>query len=236
MGLQRVRHDWATFTNPFIMKIESIEHGHACLHTPCCSVAQSFPTLCDPMDCSPPGFLVLHHLPELAQTHVHWGGDAIQPSCPLLLLPSIFPCIRVFSNEFAHRISWPKCWSFSFSISASNEYSGLISFRINWFDLLAVQGTLKCLLQHHSSKTSILRHILYGPAPTAIRDYWENHSFDHTNVCRQSTVSAFNALSRFVIALLPRSKCLLISWLQSPSAVTLEPKKIVCQCFHYVPI
>ena len=124
----------------------------------CCSVAQSCPTLYDPMDCSTPGFPVLHHLPELAQTHAYWVSDAIQPShllSPLLLLlPSIYPSIRVFSNESALHIRWPKYWSFSFSISPSNEYSGLISFRIDWFDLLAVQGTLKSLLQHHSSKNS----------------------------------------------------------------------------------
>ena len=111
--------------------------------------------LCDPMDCSTPGLPFLHQLPELAQTHVHHVSDAIQPShpcCPLLLLPSIFPSIRVFSNESALHIRWPKYWSFSFSISPSNEYSGLISFRMDWLDLLAVQGILKSLLQHHSSK------------------------------------------------------------------------------------
>ena len=110
------------------------------------------------MDCSTPGSPVLHHLPELAQTHVHWVGDALQPSHPLLspsLLPSIFPSIRVFSNELALHIRWPNYWSFS--ISPPNEYSGLISFRIDWFDLLAVQGTLRSLIQHQSSKASILR-------------------------------------------------------------------------------
>ena len=131
------------------------------------SVAQSCPTLCDPMDCSTPGLPVHHQLPEFTQTHVHRVGDAIQPSplsspsnhllChPLLLLPSIFPSIRVFSNESALHIRWPNCWSFSFNISPSNEHSGLISFRMDWLDLLAVQGTLKSLFQHHSSKASIL--------------------------------------------------------------------------------
>ena len=122
------------------------------------SVAQTCPTLCDSMDCSRPGFPVLHQLPELAQTHVHQVSDAIQPSHPrqALLQPSIFPSIRVFFNESILRIRWPKYWSFSFSISPSNEYSGLISFRMDWLDLLAVQGTLKSLLQHHSSKVSIL--------------------------------------------------------------------------------
>ena len=115
----------------------------------------------DSLDSCRPGLPVHHQLLELAQTHVHWVGDIIQPFHPLsslLFLPSIFPCIRVFSNESAPHIRWPKYWNFSFSISPSNEYSGLISFRIDWFDLLAVQGTLKSLLQHHSSKASILQH------------------------------------------------------------------------------
>ena len=120
-----------------------------------CSVTQLCPTLCDPMDWSTPGFPVLYHLPEFAQTHVHWVGNALQSSLSsLLLLPSVFPSIKVFSNESAPCISWPKYWIFS--ISLSNEYSGLISFRIDLFDLLAVQGTLKSLLQHQSSKVSIL--------------------------------------------------------------------------------
>ena len=124
------------------------------------SVAQSCLTLCDPMDCSTPGVHVHHQLLKLVQTHVHRVSDAIQPSqpcCPLLLLPSIFPSIRVFSNESVLHIRWPKFSSFSFSISSSNEYSGLISFRMDWLDLLAVQGTLKRLLQHHHSEASIPR-------------------------------------------------------------------------------
>ena len=135
------------------------------LHWTCfcpCSVSKSCPTPCYPIDCSMPVFLILHHLLELAQTHVHIVGDANQPSHslsshPLLLLPSIFPSIRVFSNKSVLRIRWPKYWSFSFSISPSNEYSGLISFRIDWFDFLAVQGTLRSLLQQHSLKALILR-------------------------------------------------------------------------------
>ena len=113
-----------------------------------------------PMDCSMPGFPIHHQLPELAQTH---AIESVMPSnhlilcCPLLLLPPIFPSIRVFSNESTLRIRWPKYWSFSFSISPSNEHPGLISFRMDWLDLLAVLGTLKSLLQHHTSKTSILR-------------------------------------------------------------------------------
>ena len=123
------------------------------------SVAQLCPTLCDPMDCSMPGFPVHHQLLELTQTHVHWVGDAIQPSHPLstiLFFPSVFPSIRLFSNESVLRLRWPKYWSFSFSVSHSNEYSGLISFRIDWLDILADQGTLESLLQHYSSKASIL--------------------------------------------------------------------------------
>ena len=127
----------------------------------CCWVAQLCPTLCHLMDCSLPGFSVLHHPLELAQTHVHWICDATQQShllLSLLLLSSIFPSIRVFSNEPALCIKWLKDWSFSFSISLSNEYSGLIFFRINWFDIFAVQGTFKTILQQHNLKASILWH------------------------------------------------------------------------------
>ena len=127
----------------------------------CCSVTQSCSTFCDPMDCSTPGVLVLHHLPQLAQTHVHRISDAIQsfhplssPSPPAFNLSSI----KVFSSESVIHIRWPKYWCFSFSISSSNKHSGLISFRMDWLDLLAVQGTLKSLFQHHSSKASILQH------------------------------------------------------------------------------
>ena len=119
------------------------------------SVAQSCLTLCNPMDCSTPGLPVHHQLPEFTQTHVHWFSGPIQPSYPLsspFLPPSVFPSIRVFSSESALRIRWLKYWSFSFSISPSNEHSGLISVRTDWLDLLAVQGTLQSLLQHHSSK------------------------------------------------------------------------------------
>ena len=121
----------------------------------CCSVAKSCLTFCNHMNCSMPDFSVLHYFPEFAQTQVHWVGDAIQashPCCPLLLLPSVFPSMMVFSNQSALRIRWPKYWSFSFSISLSSECLGLISFRTDWFDLLAVQGTLKSPIQHHNSK------------------------------------------------------------------------------------
>ena len=140
-----------------LLALHVVFSGHL---SACCSlVVQSCPALCDPMDCSTAGFRVLHHLPELAQTQVHW---VVMPSnhlvlChSLLLLPSIFPSIKVFSIESALHIRWPKYWSFSFNISPSNEYSGLISFRMDWLDLLAVQGTFKSLLQHHRSRKSIL--------------------------------------------------------------------------------
>ena len=148
--------------------------------------------------------------------------------CRPLLLPSIFPSIRVFSNELVFCIRWPKYWSFTFSISTSNEYSGLISFRMDWLDLLAVQATHKSLLQHHSSKASILQ-------PSTFFTVQLSHPYMTTGetiaLTRWTFVGKlmsllFNMLSRLVITLLPRSKCLLISWLQSPSAVILEPRKI----------
>ena len=128
----------------------------------CCSVTKLCPTLCDPMNCNKPGFPVLHYLLELAE--LHSNSWTLMPSnhlilcCLLLLLPSVFPSIRVFSNESVLCIRWLKYWSFSFSISPSNEYSELISFRIDWFGLLEVQGTLKSLLQHHNSKAQTLQH------------------------------------------------------------------------------
>ena len=145
-----------------------------------CSVTKSHPTLCNPMNCGMPGFPVLHCLSEFAQTPVYWVGDTMWPSCPLLFLPSIFPIIRVFSNELALHIRWPKYWSCSFSLSPYSEYSGLISFRSDWFDLLAAQVSLKSLLQHHSSKGSILQCSAYfmiqlsHPYTTT----GKNHSFD----------------------------------------------------------
>ena len=148
--------------------------------------------------------------------------------CPPLLLPSIFPSIRVFSNELTLRIRWPKYWSFSFNISPSNEYSGLISFRTDWLDLFAVQGTLKSLPQHHSSKTSILWY-------SAFFIVHLSHPYITTGKIIALTTQTFvgkvmsllfNMLSRLVITFLPRSKCVLISWLQSQSAVILKPPKI----------
>ena len=270
------------------------------------SATQLRPTLCDPMDCSTSGFPVHHRLPELDQSHVHRVGDAIQSSHPL---PTIFPSTRVVSNESVLHISWPKYWSFSFSIGPSNEYSVLISFRIDWSDFLAVQETLKSLLQHHSSKASILwrsaffivqlshpyikwsavkvpqscptlcnptdnkvhgilqarilewvafpfsrgssqprdrtqgsnpalphcRRILYqlshkgSPSMTTSHPYMtpgKTKALTSRTFVSKVMSLLFNMLSRLVIAFLPRSKHLLILWLQSPSAVILEPKKI----------
>ena len=178
------------------------------------------------MDCSTPGFPVYHQLTELAQTHIHELGDAFNHLIlhrPLLLLPSLFPSIRVFSNESVLFIRWPKYCSFSFSISPSNEYSGPISFRIDWFDLLAVQGTLKSLFQHRSLKASLLQ-------PSAFFIVQLSHPYMTTRktitLTRQTFVGKvmsllFNMLFRLVIAFLSRSKHLLISWLQSPCAVIL---------------
>ena len=148
--------------------------------------------------------------------------------CPLLLLPSIFPSIRVFSNESALHIKWPKYWSFSFNISPSSEYSGLISFRIDWLDLLAAQGTLKSLLQNQISKATILRCSDFFMVQLSHPNMTIGKTIALTRWIFVSKVMSlvFNKLSRWVIAFLPRSKHLLISWLQSPSAVILEPKKI----------
>ena len=146
---------------------------------------------------------------------------------PLLLLPSIFPSTRVFPNESV-LIRWPKYWSFSFNISPSNEYSGLISFRMDWLDLLAVQGTLKSLLQHHSSKASVLQHSAFIIVKLSHPYMTTGKTIGLTRWTFVGKVMSllFNMLSSLVIAFLPRSKHLLISWLQSPSTVILEPKKI----------
>ena len=147
---------------------------------------------------------------------------------PLLLLPSILPSIRVFSSESVLRIRWPKNWSFSFRISPSNKYSGLISFRIDWLDLLAVQGTLKSLLQHHSSKASILQDSAFFTVQLSHPYMTTGKTIALTRWTMVGKLMSllFNMLSRFVITFIPRSKRLLISWLQSLSAVILEPPKI----------
>ena len=188
------------------------------------------------MDCSTPGFPVHHQLPELAQTRVHWVNHLIL--CHPLLLSSVSPTIRVFSNESALLIMWPKYWSFSFSIGPSSEY-WLISFRIGWFDLLAVQGILKSLLQHHSLKASILRHSAFfivqlsSPYMTTGKTV----ALTRWTFVGKAMSLLFNMLSRLVIAFLPRSKSLLISWLQSPSVVIFgAPQNKVSHCFHCFPI
>ena len=159
--------------------------------------------------------------------------ESVMPSnhlilCHPLLSPSIFPSIRVFSNESALRIRWPNYWSFSFSISPSNEYSGLISFRMNWLDLLVVEGILKSLLQDHSSKASILQCSVFFMVHLSHPYMTTGKTIALTRWTFVSKVMSllFNMLSRLIMTFLPRSKRLLISWLQSPSAVILEPPKI----------
>ena len=193
-----------------------------------------------PHDCSTPGLPVHHQLLEFAQTHVHQVGDAIQPSHPMSspwenLPPSIFPSIEVFSNESISYITWRKYWHFRFSISTFNEHLGLISFRIEWLDLLEVQGSLKSLLQHCSSKASIhlhsaffivqLSHPYMTTGKTIVLTRW--------TIFGKVMSLLFNMLFRLVIAFLPMIKSLLISWLQSPSGVILEPpQNKVSHCFH----
>ena len=156
--------------------------------------------------------------------------------CPLLP-PLIFPSIRVFSNESVLRIRWPKYWSFSFSISPSNECSGLISFRMDWLDLFVVQGTLKSLFQYHSSKTSILRCSAFFIVQLS-HPYMTNGktiALTRQTFVGKSLSLLFNKLSKSMITFIPRSKSLLISWLQSPSDFG-SPQNKVCHCFHYLPI
>ena len=195
------------------------------------SVTQSCLTLCDPMNCSTPGLPVPHQLPEFTHTNIHW---TVKPSshlilrCRLLLLPPIPPSIRDFSKESTLLMRWPKYWSFSFSIIPSKEIPGLISFRMDWLDLLAVQGTLKSLLQHHSSKASILWHSAFFTVQLSHLYMITGKTIALTRWTFVGKVMSllFNMLSRLVMTFLPRSKHLLISWLQSPSAVILEPPKI----------
>ena len=194
------------------------------------SVAQSCLTLCDPMNRSTLASLSITSSQSLLKL---MSIESLMPSShlichPLLLLPPILPSIRVFSNDSTLRMRWPKYWSFSFSISPSNEHPGLTSFRMDWLDLLAVQGTLKSLLQHHSSKASVFQ-------PSAFFTVQLSHPYMTTGktiaLTRRTFAGKvmtlpFNMLSRLVITFLLRSKHLLISWLQSPSAVILEPPKI----------
>ena len=219
-------------------------YTHICLHV-CVyiyksvqfsSLTQLCLRLCEPMDCSTPGPLSINSWSLLKFMPI----ESVMPSnhlilfCPLLLPPSIFPNIRVFSNELVLPIRWSKYWSFSFGIIPSNEHSGLTSFRMDWLDLLEVQGTLKSLLQHHGSKASILWHSAFFILQLSHPDTTTGKTIALT---RQTFVDKlmsllFNMLSRLVITFLPRSKLLLISWMQSPSAVILEPKKNkVSHCF-----
>ena len=182
------------------------------------------------MACSTPGLPVHHQLPEFTQTHVHWVSDALQTSHPL---SSPFPLAFNLSwhhgllNESCLHIRWPKYWSFSFSISPSNEYSGLISFRMDWVDLLAVQGTLKSLLQQHSSKESILWCSAFFIVQLSHPYMTTGQTIALTRWIFVGKIMSllFNMLSMLVITFLSRSRRLLISWLQSPSAVILDPPK-----------
>ena len=195
----------------------------------------------DPMNHSMPGLPVYHQLPEFTKL---MPIELVMPSShlilchPLLLLPPIPPSIRVFSSESTLRIRWPKYWSFSFNINPSNEHPGLISFRMDWLDLLAVQGTLKSLLKYRSSKASIFQCSAFFTVQLS-------HPYMTTGkaiaLTRQTLVGKvmsllFNMLSSLVITFLPKSQCLLISWLQSPSAVILEPPKVKFECFQCLHI
>ena len=210
------------------------------LHFQFSSVAQSCPTFCDPMNRSTPGPPVHHQLPEFTQTHAHQVSDAIQPFIlchPLLLPPPIPPSITVFSNESALRMRWTKYWSFSFSISPSNEHPGLISFKMDLLDLLAVQATLKCLLQHHSSKVSILQH-------SAFFIFQLSHPYMTTGktiaLTRQTFVGKvvsllFNMLSRLVITF-PSKKQASFNFM---ATITIcsdfgAPQNKVCHCFPII--
>ena len=180
MGSQRVRHNF---------------HFHYHFHPQFISVAQSPRHFVTPWTAARQASLSITNSRSLLKL---MSIKSVMPfyhlilCCPLLLLPSVFPSIRVFSNESVLLIRWPKYWSFSFNISSSNEYSGLISFRKDWLDLLSVQGTLKCLLQHHSSKISTLHcSAFFSPTLTSMHDYWKNYSFDEMDFCWHSNVSTF---------------------------------------------
>ena len=214
-------------TNPWSRKCENKYVRQCC----CCSVAQSCQTLCDPWTAAHQAslsFTISRSLFKLMSIELVMPFNHLILCHPLLLLPSIFPSNRVLSNESALSIRWPKYWSYSPSISPSNEYSGLISFKIDRFDLLAIQGTLKSLLQHHSLKASILLHSNFimvqlshpymTTGKTIVLTIW-------TFIVKVMSL-LFNTLSRFVIAFVPRSKCLSISWLQSLSTGILESTKI----------
>ena len=206
-------------------------------------VTQLCPTFCNHVNYSTPGLPIHHQLPEFTQAHVHRVSDAIQPSHPLLS-PSP-PTLNLSQHQglfkwVSSSHDWPKYWSCSFSISPSNEHPGLISFRMDWLELLAVQGTLKSLLQQHSSKAPILRCSAFFIVQLShpYMTTGKTIALTRRTFVGKVTSLLFNMLSRLVITFLSRSKCLLISWLQSPSAVILEPPppNKACHCFHCFPI
>ena len=196
------------------------------------------------MNCSTPGLPVYHQLLESTQPHVHWQG--FHPTISSSVVP-FSSCLQSFPASGSFPMSqlltpthtrWPNYWSFSFSISLSNEYSGLISFRMDWLDLLVVQWTLKSLLQHHSPKASILQHSAFFIVQLShsYMTIGKTKALTSWTLVGKVMSLLFNLLSRLVITFLPKSKCLLISWLQLPSAVILEPKNNVWHCFHCFPI
>ena len=209
MGSQRVGHDWAT--SPSTLRQPGTRQ------TPWTAAHQAFLS-----------FTISQNLLKLVSIELVMPSKHLILCCPLLLLPSIFPSIRVFLNESALRMRWPKYWSFSFNISPSKEHPGLISFKMDWLDHLAIQGTLKSLLQHHSSEASVLRCSAFFTVQLSHPYLTTGKTIALTRWTFVDKVVPllFNILSRLVIAFLPKSKSLLISWLQSPSAVILEPKKI----------
>ena len=181
------------------------------------SISQSCPTLCDPMTAACQASLSITNcrsLPKPITIELVMTSNHLILCCPLLFLPSIFPSIRVFSDESIIRIRWPKYSSFNFSISPTNEHPGLISFRMDW------------LTPQFRNINSLALSFLYSPTLTSIHDHWKNHSLDYRTFVGKVMSLLLNMLSRLVITFLPRSKCLLITWLQSPSAVILEPRKI----------
>ena len=202
------------------------------------SCVQLFPTPWTAAHQASPSITNSRSLPKLMSIESMMPSNHLIFCHPLLLPPSIFPSIKIFSNESVLHIRWPKYWSFRFNISPSNEHSGLISFRMDWLDLSAVQGILKSLLQHHSSKASVLQHSAFFIVQLS---YLYMTTGKTIALTRQTFVDKvmsllFNMLSRVLITFLPRSKHLLISWLQSPSAVILEPpKNKISHCFHCFP-
>ena len=265
MGSQRVGRDWATELNWTELKFwgkivmnKEVEsgHPHSVTNDPgrkkwfvfnpltiqFSSVTQSCPTPCNPMDYSTPGLSVYHQLPEFTQSHVQW---VLSRWCHPTISSSVIPfssCLQSFPASGSFQMSQSLksggqsiAWSFSFNISPSNEYSGLISFRMDWLDLLAVQGTLKSLLWHHSSKASILQCSAFFTVQFSHPYMTTGKTIALTRQTFVGNVSAFKMLSRLVTTFLPRRKCLLTSWLQSPSAAILVPPKWSMTLFPLFP-